>query len=71
MSFVRPDLLPLVLLLPAVLGIALWAYGRRRRSAARALGDPALVRRLGAGDLERFPAQRLLALGAADRKSVV
>ncbi|MEJ2503323.1 MAG: VWA domain-containing protein [Gemmatimonadota bacterium] len=67
MSFDHAGLLWLALLLPLAVatGLALWA--RRRRRAARALGSAALLERLGAGDLARFPAFRapLLLLAAA------
>lgn len=65
MSFTRPDLLPLALVLPALIAFGIWAYARRRGRAARALGDLALVRRLGGGDLGQFPTRRLLTLGVA------
>ena len=66
MTFGQPALLPLILILPAIAAGAIWAWARRRRAVARALGDPALVQRLGAGDLYRFPWARLaLVTGAA------
>jgi Ca-activated chloride channel family protein len=66
MTFGRPELLPLVLLLPLLAVLAIWIYARRRRRVADALGDAALVERLGAGDLRRFPWARLvLVTGAA------
>jgi Ca-activated chloride channel family protein len=61
-SFARSDLLALALLLPALVAFAIWAYARRRAFVARTLGDPVLVRRLGGGDLERFPWRRLFLL---------
>ncbi len=60
MSFARPDLLWLVFALPLIVGAAIVAYARRRRRVAALLGDSALIRRLGADDLERFPRRRLL-----------
>jgi Ca-activated chloride channel family protein len=67
-SFDSPSLLWLALALPAAVGLGLWLWVRRRRRAARALGSPELLRRLGAGDLSAFPTLRLplllLAAGA-------
>lgn len=67
MSFDAPSLLWLVLALPAAVGIGLWLWVGRRRRAARALGSPELLQRLGAGDLVRLPVARfpLLMLAAA------
>jgi Ca-activated chloride channel family protein len=74
-SLGRPELLWLALALPLFLLMMLVAYARRRRRVMAALGEPALVRRLGAGELARFPILRaallipaaaLLGLGAAD-----
>jgi Ca-activated chloride channel family protein len=65
MTFGHPELLPLVLLLPLLAALGVWAYARRRRRVAEALGDAALVERLGAGDLRRFPWLRLLLLSGA------
>ena len=65
MTFGRPELLPLVLILPLLSALAIWAYARRRRRVAEALGDAALVERLGAGDLRRFPWTRLLLVTGA------
>jgi len=62
MMFGRPELLWLALALPGLVLVALLLYARRRRRAVAALGDPALVRRLGAGELGRFPWARLLLL---------
>jgi Ca-activated chloride channel family protein len=66
-SFDTPSLLWLAVALPLVVGVGLWLWVRRRRRAARALGAPELLERLGAGDLARFPAGRLplLVLAAA------
>lgn len=65
-SFGRPDLLPLALLLPGFVLLAVLLWVRRRRAAARALGAPALLERLGAGDLARAPWGRaVLLIGAA------
>ena len=74
MSFDAPALLWLAGALPLVVGVGVWLWTRRRRRAARALGSPGLLERLGAGDLTRFPVWRLgllvvaaaaLGLGAA------
>ncbi len=66
MSFEYAGLLPLVPILPAVVGAAVVLWVRRRRRAVRALGTPALLERLGAGDLARTPWDRgLLLVGAA------
>lgn len=65
MTFGQPALLPLCLILPAIAAGAIWAWARRRRAVARALGDPGLVQRLGAGDLYRFPWARLALVTAA------
>jgi len=72
MTWGRPELLWLAGALPALVLVAMLLYARRRRKVVAALGDPALVRRLGAGELGRFPWTRLIlllpaaaALGAA------
>ena len=67
MSFEQPELLWLAAALPAAVALGLWLWVRRRRRAARVLGGSELLRRLGAGDLESFPARRvpLLVLAAA------
>lgn len=57
-----PFLLHLIPLLPALLGIGLLLWWRRRREVAGALGDPALVRRLTGTDLRRFPWRRAMLL---------
>ncbi|MGH7554760.1 MAG: VWA domain-containing protein, partial [Longimicrobiales bacterium] len=62
MSFARPELIWLAAALPVLVALGVWAYARRRAFVARTLGDPSLVRRLGAGDLERFPRVRLAVL---------
>jgi Ca-activated chloride channel homolog len=64
-SFQEPGLLWLALALPAIVAFGVWAWTRRRRRAARALGSPALLERLGAGDLEAFPVRRLLLVALA------
>ncbi len=64
-SFGRPVLLWLALALPLALVLAVLAWQRRRRAVARALGESALVRRLGATGIDRFPWPRLLLLAIA------
>jgi Ca-activated chloride channel homolog len=64
-SFARPDLLPLALLLPLLLAVALWLYARRRARAAHAFSDPHLLARLGGAGLLRFPLRRLLLIVGA------
>lgn len=67
MSFDSPGLLWLAVALPVVVALGLWLWVRRRRRAARALGSPELLQRMGAGDLASFPLARLpiLVLAAA------
>jgi Ca-activated chloride channel homolog len=67
-SFARPDLLPLVVIVPALLLLALWLYARRRQRIARSFSDPHLLERLGGADLLRLPTTRallILTAGAA------
>lgn len=66
-TFGRPSLLILALLLPALAALAVYLFARRRRRVAEALGDPALMERLGIADLRDFPTRRLglLVLAAA------
>jgi len=64
-SFARPDLLPLALVLPAIIAIAVFLYSRRRRAIARAYSDSHLLHRLGGADLTRFPTARLALLAGA------
>jgi Ca-activated chloride channel homolog len=66
-AWTYPNLLHLAALLPTVAVAALLLHWRRRRHAAAALGDPALVRRLVGTDLRRFPRRSaaLLVLAAA------
>jgi Ca-activated chloride channel homolog len=64
-SFTRPELLPLALVLPALMALAVWAYARRRQRAAQALGERGLIGRLGGGDLFGFPTERLLLVAGA------
>ncbi|MBI4408409.1 MAG: VWA domain-containing protein [Gemmatimonadetes bacterium] len=65
MSFARPDLLWLSGALPIVIGMAVYGYLRRWRRALAALGEPELVRRLGAGDPDRHFARRVVLLSLA------
>lgn len=62
MIFARPELLWLAGALPLLVLLGLVLFARRRRRAVGALGDAELIRRLGAGDLGRFPIARLLLL---------
>jgi Ca-activated chloride channel homolog len=65
MSFDDPRLLWLALALPALVALGVWSWTLRRRQAARAIGAPELLERLGAGDLRAFPLARLLLLCVA------
>lgn len=65
MSFARPDLLPLALIVPALLLLALWLYARRRRQIAHAFSDPHLLERLGGAQLLRFPVLRVVLIVTA------
>lgn len=65
MSFARPDLLPLALLLPLILALAVWLFARRRARIAAAFSDRHLLARLGGADLLRFPSRRLLLIAGA------
>jgi Ca-activated chloride channel family protein len=58
MRWADHSLLHLIALFPAILGIAMRLWWRRRRDVAEALGDPALVRRLTGTDLHAFPWKR-------------
>lgn len=62
MSFARPDLLPLVFIVPLLLAGAVWLYARRRERIARAFSDAHLLARLGGEELLRFPLPRLALL---------
>src|SRR5690606_29944170 len=62
MSFARPDLLPLVFIIPLLLAGAIWLYARRRVRIARAFSDAHLLSRLGGDELLRFPLPRLVLL---------
>jgi Ca-activated chloride channel family protein len=64
-TFARPDLLLLAPIAPVALVVALWLYARRRRAVALALGEPALIARLGGAELLRFPVRRLALVAAA------
>jgi Ca-activated chloride channel homolog len=65
MSFARPDLLPLVFIIPLLLAGAIWLYARRRERSARAFSDPHLLARLGGAELLRFPLPRLILIATA------
>jgi Ca-activated chloride channel homolog len=65
MSFARPDLLPLVFIVPLLLAGAVWLYARRRERIARAFSDAHLLARLGGEELLRFPLRRLALLVVA------
>ncbi|MFP4623484.1 MAG: vWA domain-containing protein [Gemmatimonadota bacterium] len=65
MSFDTPGLLWLAVVLPAIVGVGLWAWTRRRRRAASALGSAELLDRLGAAGMDRFPLARLALLMVA------
>jgi Ca-activated chloride channel family protein len=59
-SFARPDLFPLVFIVPAALALALWLYARRRRRIAELFGEDRMLARLGGAELRRFPLARFL-----------
>jgi Ca-activated chloride channel homolog len=65
MSFARPDLVFLALLVPALLAAAVLFYGRRRRRIAELYSDAHLLDRLGGYTLRRFPAERLVLITLA------
>jgi len=65
MTFDRPELLALVLIGPALTGIAIWRYAARRAAVGRTLGDAHLVGRLGGAALFSFPVSRLLLMAGA------
>jgi Ca-activated chloride channel homolog len=65
MSFARPDLLPLVALVPLLLTVAIMLYARRRRRIALAFSDQHLLGRLGGGALPSFPLARMLLIPLA------
>ena len=60
MSFDRPALLGLALLLPGLLALAIAGYAARRRRVARTVADPRLLDRIGGPGLSEFPLSRLL-----------
>ena len=64
-GMLHPELLHLVPLLPAVAGAAMLLWARRRRQAARALGEAGLVRRLAPGDLAAAPNLRIALVSVA------
>lgn len=65
MTFARPDLLPLAVLVPLLIAAGVWLYARRRRRVAAAFSDAHLLARLGGEELLRFPAARLVLLSLA------
>jgi len=72
MSLARPELAWLILAAPLALALLVALWRRRRVMAARALGDPSLVERIGLRGAARWPTARLVllliagaALGAA------
>lgn len=67
MSFDRPDLIWLAFLLPLLVALGVTLHVRRRRRAIAALGEAALLERLGAHGLRAFAWRRLglLTLAAA------
>jgi Ca-activated chloride channel homolog len=62
MTFEEPRLLWLAVVLPVAVVLGVWSWTVRRRRAARALGSPHLLQRLGAGDLRSVPVARLILL---------
>jgi len=64
-SFARPDLLSLAVVLPLLLAALLFGFARRRRRAAETLGEAPALARLGGAELRRFPLARLLLITAA------
>jgi Ca-activated chloride channel homolog len=60
MNFARPGLLFLAVLLPLVVGAAVWFHARRRRRVAELFGDEHLLNRLGGQELRHFPGGRLV-----------
>jgi Ca-activated chloride channel homolog len=64
-TFARPDLLPLSLIVPLGLALGVWLYARRRRRVAEAFSDPHLIARLGGQELLRFPTARLVLIALA------
>jgi Ca-activated chloride channel homolog len=65
MTFARPDLVPFIVLLPALLLLAVWLYARRRRRIAATFSDVHLLARLGGDELLHFPARRMLLIPLA------
>lgn len=64
-NLAHPELLHLIPLLPAVIGVVMLLYARRRREAAAALGEAGLVRRLSAADLTAAPNRRIFMITVA------
>lgn len=62
MTFAERDLLLLAVALPALLLLLLMRFTQKRRRVARVLGDDHLLARLGAGGLQRVPAERFALL---------
>ncbi len=60
MSFDRPDLFGLVVLLPLLTALFVVLFARRRRRVVESLGDAPLLERLGGRGLAAFPWRRLL-----------
>ncbi|MBI4546141.1 MAG: VWA domain-containing protein [Gemmatimonadetes bacterium] len=65
MSFAYPGALWLALLLTVAVSAAVYGYAHRRRHVARTFGDLNTLARLGGGNLDNFPARRLLLVGLA------
>lgn len=64
MSFARPSLLSLALILPLAIAVLLAAWANRRAAVARALAEQPLLSRLGVAGLQVFPGRRVALLCA-------
>jgi Ca-activated chloride channel homolog len=64
-NLAHPELLHLIPLLPAIVGMAMLLYARRRRQAAEALGEAGIVRRLTPADLTAAPNRRIFLVTVA------